>query len=210
MSILMEVKEATLAGDQDRVSALTKQAIDEGIEADQIIQEGLIGAMVVVGKEFGENKIYIPEMLIAARAMKSGLEVVKPFLVGGKMKSIAKVVLGTVKGDLHDIGKNLVRMMLEGVGVEVIDLGVDVSPEKFVEALKTHQPQFVGMSALLTTTMTSMEVTIKALEESGLRKNVKVLVGGAPVTQAFADEIGADGFGKSASEAIDRIKEALV
>ncbi len=209
MSILMEVKEATLAGDQDRVSALTKQAIDEGIEADQIIQEGLIGAMVVVGKEFGENKIYIPEMLIAARAMKSGLEVVKPLLVGGKMKSIAKVVLGTVKGDLHDIGKNLVGMMLEGFGVEVIDLGVDVSPEKFVEALKTHQPQFVCMSALLTTTMLSMEVTIKALEESGLRQNVKVLVGGAPVTQAFADEIGADGFGSSASEAIDRIKEAL-
>ncbi len=209
MSILMEVKEATLAGDQGRVSALTKQAIDEGIEADRIIQEGLIGAMVVVGKEFGENKIYIPEMLIAARAMKSGLEVVKPLLVGGKMKSIAKVVLGTVKGDLHDIGKNLVGMMLEGFGVEVIDLGVDVSPEKFVEALKTHQPQFVCMSALLTTTMTSMEVTIKALEESGLRQNVKVLVGGAPVTQAFADEIGADGFGSSASEAVDRVKEVI-
>jgi 5-methyltetrahydrofolate--homocysteine methyltransferase len=209
MSILTEVKEATLAGDQGRVSALTKQAIDEGIEADRIIQEGLIGAMVVVGKEFGEGKIYIPEMLIAARAMKSGLEVVKPLLVGGKIKSIAKVVLGTVKGDLHDIGKNLVGMMLEGFGVEVIDLGVDVSPEKFVEALKTHQPQFVGMSALLTTTMTSMEVTIKALEESGLRQKVKVLVGGAPVTQAFADEIGADGFGSSASEAMDLIKEAL-
>ena len=209
MSILTEVKEATLAGDQGRVSALTKQAIDEGIEADRIIQEGLIGAMVVVGKEFGEGKIYIPEMLIAARAMKSGLEVVKPLLVGGKIKSIAKVVLGTVKGDLHDIGKNLVGMMLEGFGVEVIDLGVDVSPEKFVEALKTHQPQFVGMSALLTTTMTAMEVTIKALEESGLRQNVKVLVGGAPVTQAFADEIGADGFGSSASEAMDLIKEAL-
>lgn len=209
MSILTEVIEATLAGDQGKVSALTKQAIDEGIEADRIIQEGLIAAMVVVGKEFGEGKIYIPEMLIAARAMKSGLEVVKPLLVGGKIKSIAKVVLGTVKGDLHDIGKNLVGMMLEGFGVEVIDLGVDVSPEKFVEALKTHQPQFVGMSALLTTTMTSMEVTIKALEESGLRQNVKVLVGGAPVTQAFADEIGADGFGSSASEAIDLIKEAL-
>jgi 5-methyltetrahydrofolate--homocysteine methyltransferase len=209
MSILMEVKEATLAGDQGRVSALTKQAIDEGIEADRIIQEGLIGAMVVVGKEFGEGKIYIPEMLIAARAMKSGLEVVKPLLVGGKIKSIAKVVLGTVKGDLHDIGKNLVGMMLEGFGVEVIDLGVDVSPEKFVEALKTHQPQFVGMSALLTTTMTAMEVTIKALEESGLRQNVKVLVGGAPVTQAFANEIGADGFGSSASEAMDLIKETL-
>ena len=210
MSILTEVIEATLAGDQSKVSALTKQAIDEGIEPDRIIQEGLIAAMVVVGKEFGEGKIYIPEMLIAARAMKSGLEVVKPFLVGGKIKSIAKVVLGTVKGDLHDIGKNLVGMMLEGFGVEVIDLGVDVSPEKFVEALKTHQPQFVGMSALLTTTMTAMEVTIKALEESGLRQNVKVLVGGAPVTQAFADEIGADGFGSSASEAIDLIKEALV
>jgi 5-methyltetrahydrofolate--homocysteine methyltransferase len=209
MSILIEVKEATLAGDQSKVSALTKQAIDEGIEADRIIQEGLIAAMVVVGKEFGEGKIYIPEMLIAARAMKSGLEVVKPFLVGGKIKSIAKVVLGTVKGDLHDIGKNLVGMMLEGFGVEVIDLGVDVSPEKFVEALKTHQPQFVGMSALLTTTMTSMETTIKALEESGLRQNVKVLVGGAPVTQAFADEIGADGFGSSASEAVNRVKEVL-
>jgi 5-methyltetrahydrofolate--homocysteine methyltransferase len=209
MSILTEVIEATLAGDQGKVSALTKQAIDEGIEADRIIQEGLIAAMVVVGKEFGEGKIYIPEMLIAARAMKSGLEVVKPLLVGGKIKSIAKVVLGTVKGDLHDIGKNLVGMMLEGCGVEVIDLGVDVSPEKFVEALKTHKPQFVGMSALLTTTMTSMEVTIKALEESGLRQNVKVLVGGAPVTQAFADEIGADGFGSSASEAMDLIKEAL-
>jgi len=209
MSILMEVKEATLAGDQGRVSALTKQAIDEGIEADRIIQEGLIGAMVVVGKEFGEGKIYIPEMLIAARAMKSGLEVVKPLLVGGKIKSIAKVVLGTVKGDLHDIGKNLVGMMLEGFGVEVIDLGVDVSPEKFVEALKTHQPQFVCMSALLTTTMLSMEVTIKALEESGLRQKVKVLVGGAPVTQAFADEIGADGYGSSASEAMALIKEAL-
>ncbi len=209
MSILTEVIEATLAGDQGKVSALTKQAIDEGIEPDRIIQEGLIAAMVVVGKEFGEGKIYIPEMLIAARAMKSGLEVVKPFLVGGKMKSIAKVVLGTVKGDLHDIGKNLVGMMLEGFGVEVIDLGVDVSPEKFVEALKTHQPQFVCMSALLTTTMTSMEVTIKALEESGLRQNVKVLVGGAPVTQAFANEIGADGFGSSASEAMDLIKEAL-
>lgn len=209
MSILMEVKEATIAGDQHKVSALTKQAIDEGIEADRIIQEGLIPAMVVVGKEFGEGKIYIPEMLIAARAMKTGLEIVKPLLVGGKIKNMAKVVLGTVQGDLHDIGKNLVGMILEGVGVEVIDLGVDVSPGKFVEALKTHQPQFIGMSALLTTTMTSMKATIEALKESGLRQNVKVLIGGAPVTQAFADEIGADGFGSSASEAVDRIKESL-
>ena len=209
MSILMEVKEATIAGDQHKVSALTKQAIDEGIEADRIIQEGLIPAMVVVGKEFGEGKIYIPEMLIAARAMKTGLEIVKPLLVGGKIKNMAKVVLGTVQGDPHDIGKNLVGMMLEGSGVEVIDLGIDVSPEVFVEAVKTHQPEFVGMSSLLTTTMGSMKLAIEALQRAGLRQSVKVLVGGSPVTEKFAHQISADGYGENASRAVDRIKEFL-
>ena len=209
MSILEEIKDATKAGDEKKVTLLTKQAIDEGVEADQIIKEGFIAAMVVVGKEFGDGKIYIPEMLIAARAMKGGLEIVKPLLKGGKIQGIAKIVLGTVQGDLHDIGKNLVAMMMEGNGMEVIDLGVDVPPEKFVEALQTHKPQFIGMSALLTTTMTSMKTTIEALEEAGLRKDVKILVGGAPVSQAFADEIGADGFGLNASDAVERMKENL-
>ena len=209
MTVLEDIKEATRTGDENRVNLLTKQAIDEGVEADQIVKEGFIAAMVIVGKEFGDGKIYIPEMLIAARAMKGGLETVKPFIAGGKVKTIAKIVLGTVQGDLHDIGKNLVAMMLEGCGMEVIDLGVDVTPEKFVEALKTHKPKFVGMSALLTTTMMSMKATVEALEEAGLRKNVKILVGGAPVSQAFADEIGADGFGLNASEAVERVKENL-
>jgi 5-methyltetrahydrofolate--homocysteine methyltransferase len=209
MSILEEIKNATKAGDEKKVTLLTKQAIDEGVEVDRIIKEGFIAAMVVVGKEFGDGKIYIPEMLIAARAMKGGLEIVKPLLKGGKIQGIAKIVLGTVQGDLHDIGKNLVAMMMEGNGMEVIDLGVDVPPEKFVEALQTHKPQFIGMSALLTTTMTSMKTTIEALEEAGLRKDVKILVGGAPVSQAFADEIGADGFGLNASEAVEKVKKNL-
>ena len=209
MEILAEIKDATIGGDRDRVSELAKQALGEGIEADQIIQDGLTDAMRVVGKEYAVGSLYIPEMLIAARAMKTGLEIVKPFLVGGKVKSIAKMVLGTVQGDLHDIGKNLVGMMLEGSGVEVIDLGIDVSPEMFVEAVKTHQPEFVGLSSLLTTTMGSMKLSIETLEQAGLRQSVKVLVGGAPVTRQFAHQIGADGYGENASQAVDRIKEFL-
>ena len=209
MEILAEIKDATIGGDRDRVSELAKQALGEGIEADQIIQDGLTDAMRVVGKEYAVGSLYIPEMLIAARAMKTGLEVVKPFLVGGKVKSIARMVLGTVQGDLHDIGKNLVGMMLEGFGVEVIDLGIDVSPETFVEAVKTHQPEFVGLSSLLTTTMGSMKLSIETLEQAGLRQSVKVLVGGAPVTRQFAHQIGADGYGENASQAVDRIKEFL-
>ena len=209
MEILAEIKDATIGGDRDRVSELAKQALGEGIEADQIIQDGLTDAMRVVGKEYAVGSLYIPEMLIAARAMKTGLEVVKPFLVGGKVKSIARMVLGTVQGDLHDIGKNLVGMMLEGFGVEVIDLGIDVSPDRFVEAVKTHQPEFVGLSSLLTTTMGSMKLSIETLEQAGLRQSVKVLVGGAPVTRQFAHQIGADGYGENASQAVDRIKEFL-
>ena len=209
MSIMVEIKEATKSGDQDKVRELVQQGLDEGLEPERIIKEGLIAAMDVVGKEFGEGKIYMPEMLIAARAMKSGLEIVKPLLVGGQMQSIAKVVIGTVQGDLHDIGKNLVGMMLEGAGAEVIDLGVDVSPQKFVEATQTHQPQFLGLSALLTTTMTSMKTTIEALEEAGLKQNVKILIGGAPITQGFADEIGADGFGSNAREAVELVRAGV-
>jgi 5-methyltetrahydrofolate--homocysteine methyltransferase len=209
MSILVEIKDATRTGDQEKVRGLVKQGIDEGLEPERIIKEGLIAAMDVVGKEFGEGKIYMPEMLIAARAMKSGLEIVKPLLVGGQIESIAKVVIGTVQGDLHDIGKNLVGMMLEGAGAEVIDLGVDVSPQKFVEATQTHQPQFLGLSALLTTTMTSMKSTIEALEDAGLKQSVKILIGGAPITQGFADEIGADGFGSNAREAVELVRAGV-
>jgi 5-methyltetrahydrofolate--homocysteine methyltransferase len=209
MSILEEIEKTTIAGDQIKVAELTEQALEQGIDPDDIIQNGLIPAMGVVGKEFSEGVRYIPEMLLAARAMQTAMEVIKPHLKGGEVKTMARAVLGTVQGDLHDIGKNLVRMMLEGSGVEVIDLGVDVSPGQIVEAVKTHQPQFVGLSALLTTTMSTMIETIEALEEAGLRKQVKVLVGGAPVTQEFADEIGADGYGVDATQAVDRIKELV-
>jgi 5-methyltetrahydrofolate--homocysteine methyltransferase len=209
MSIMVEIKEATRTGDQDKVRELVQKGVDEGLEPERIIKEGLIAAMDVVGKEFGEGKIYMPEMLIAARAMKRGLEIVKPLLVSGQVQSIAKVVIGTVQGDLHDIGKNLVGMMLEGAGAEVIDLGVDVSPQKFVEATQTHQPQFLGLSALLTTTMTSMKSTIEALEEAGLKQNVKILIGGAPITRGFADEIGADGFGSNAREAVELVRAGV-
>ena len=209
MSTVSSIGEATKAGDQKKVAELTRQAVDEGIRVDQIIQEGFIPAMAVVGEEFASGKRYIPEMLLSARAMQAGMEVLKPLLVRTKVKTLARVVLGTVEGDLHDIGKNVVGMMLEGSGMEVINLGVGVPPGKFVEAVKTHQPRFLGLSALLTTTMTNMKATIDALEQAGLRDRVKVLIGGAPVSQKFADEIGADGYGANANEAVNRIKALL-
>lgn len=170
----------------------------------------MIAAMSVVGEKFKNGEIYVPEMLIAARAMQAGLKVIKPLLVSREVRSLAKVVIGTVKGDLHDIGKNLVGMMLEGVGMEVIDLGVDVPPDRFVEAIKIYKPQFVGMSALLTTTMENMKTTIAAIEAAGLRSSVKILVGGAPVSQSYADEIGADGYAPDAGSAVDKVKELLL
>jgi 5-methyltetrahydrofolate--homocysteine methyltransferase len=209
MSTVKNICEATKAGNHNKVAELTKQALDEGIEIDQILEDGFIPAMAAVGADFAEGKCYIPEMLMSARAMKTGMEVLKPMLVGVKIKTFAKVVLGTVEGDMHDIGKNLVGMMLEGSGVEVIDLGVDVSPAQFIEATKTHEPDFLALSALLTTTMITMEETIKALKEAGLRDQVKVLFGGAPVSQKFADEIGADGYGANVGEAMNIIKELM-
>ena len=209
MLIFKEIEEAVIKGDQNKVTEWVKKALAESIKPDDIISEGLLTAMEVVGKNYADAKIFIPEMLIAANAMKTGLALLNPLLVGGKMKTIAKVVIGTVKGDLHDIGKNLVGMMMEGAGLEIIDIGINAPPQKFVEMVKTHQPRFVGISALLTTTMPCMKDVIVALEESGLRQDVKVIIGGAPVTQSFADEIGADGYGSNASEAVFRIKEFL-
>lgn len=209
MSILNQIQETTIAGDRDRTVFLVAQAVEAGIAPNAIIQDALIAGMTIMGQKFKTNEIYVPEMLIAARAMKAGLEKLRPLLVGTKVKSLATVVLGTVKGDLHDIGKNLVGMMLEGAGCEVIDVGVDVSEEKFIEAINVHKPGFVGISALLTTTMSSMRDTIAALEKARIRDSVRVLVGGAPVTQKFADEIGADGYAENAAEVVDKIKSML-
>ena len=206
MNVLDDVKDAVVSGNVEKTLAGINAAIAEGIVPGDIIRMGLIAAMDVVGDRFKNGEIYVPEMLIAARAMKAGLNILKPLMVGTEDKSLATVVIGTVKGDLHDIGKNLVSIMIEGAGCKVIDLGVDVAPETFVEAVSVHNPDFVAMSALLTTTMPMMKQTIAALEKSGKRSRAKILVGGAPIGQKFADEIGADGYAGNAAEAVDKIK----
>ena len=183
-------------------------ALAAGVAAETILKEGLIAAMGEVGRLFEENEYFVPEMLVSARAMQGGLALLKPHLAAGGSISAGKVVIGTVKGDLHDIGKNLVAMMLEGAGFEIVDLGTDVAPEKFVKAVSEHKPQAIAMSALLTTTMPSMGNTIKALQEAGLREQVKVMIGGAPVTDGFAKQIGADGYSADASSAV-RLAKAL-
>jgi 5-methyltetrahydrofolate--homocysteine methyltransferase len=207
MADLKALGDAIVKGDQNTAVGITKQAIGEGMAAKTILDEGLIAGMDVVGKKFAKNEIFIPEMLFAARAMKAAMAVLEPELVKAGVKPIGRFVVGTVKGDLHDIGKNLVAMMLKGAGFEVIDLGTDVSPQKFVEQAKAKQAQFVGMSALLTTTMPSMEQTIKALKAAGLP--TKVLIGGAPITQAYADKIGADGYAPNAAEAVEVAKRLV-
>lgn len=203
------ISEALQSGRAEKVRELVKQALNEDITPKKILEEGLIRGMSIIGEKFKKNEVYVPEVLIAARAMHAGMDVLKPKLTETGVKSIGKVVMGTVTGDLHDIGKNLVEMMLEGAGFEVIDLGVDVSAEKFVEAVKEHQPNVIGMSALLTTTMVNMPEVIKALEVAGLRDKVKIMVGGAPITQNYADQIGADGYSPDATSATDKVKTFL-
>lgn len=206
---LDDISKALQGGDAEKVSELVRRALQEDIVPKKILEEGLIQGMSIIGEKFKKNEVYVPEVLIAARAMHAGMDVLKPKLTETGVKNIGKVVMGTVKGDLHDIGKNLVKMMLEGAGFEVIDLGVDVSEEKFVEAVKAHQPNIVGMSALLTTTMVNMPEVIKALEAAGLRDKVRVMVGGAPITQNYADQIGADGYSPDAASAADKAKAFL-
>jgi len=184
-------------------------ALDAGVDAAVILQQGLIPAMGEVGRLFEAGEYYVPEMLVAARAMQSGLALLKPFLVQSNAKPAGKVVIGTVKGDLHDIGKNLVAMMLEGAGFQIMDLGSNVSPERFIEALQEDQVDILGLSALLTTTMTMMRSTITAIEQAGLRDRVKIIVGGAPVTRAYAEEIGADGYAPDASRAVSLAKQLV-
>jgi len=196
-------------GKMDEVKRLTQDALDAGETAETILKDGLIQAMDRVGVKFKNGEIYIPEVLIAARAMHAGMAILKPILSTSTATMSRKVIIGTVKGDLHDIGKNLVAMMLEGGGFEVVDLGIDVPAEKFIEAIKIHQPQVVGMSALLTTTMREMKNTIQAIEWAGLKNQVKTIVGGAPLTEKFAKEIGADGYAPDAASAVDMVKSLI-
>ncbi len=199
--IVKEIYDAVVNGNANSVKTKVQAALDSGVEIESLLNDGMIAPMKEVGQLFESGEYFVPEMLIAARAMQSGMTLLKPVLLAKEIKPLGKVVIGTVKGDLHDIGKNLVSMMLEGAGFEMIDLGTDVSPEKFLEAIQAHQPDIVGMSALLTTTMSNIEATIRCFEENKVRSQVKVLIGGAPVTQSYADKVGADGYAPDANQA---------
>jgi 5-methyltetrahydrofolate--homocysteine methyltransferase len=198
---IKDVYQAVIDFEEDEMPALIQKELEAGTDLQKLLQEGLIAAMDYVGKQFSEGELFVPEMLMAAQTMKKGLEILKPKLGAGGGASAGTIVIGTVKGDLHDIGKNLVGMMLEGGGFEIVDLGVDVEPKTFVEEAKKHDAKIVGLSALLTTTMPAMEETVNALKEAGL--TVKTMVGGAPVTKAFADKIGATGYSEDAPGAVE-------
>lgn len=209
MTAIGELFDSVYRGDIGRIPDLVAQALSEGISPECIIRDAFLPAMDQVGTQFSEKKIYIPEMLVAAKAMNTGLDILKPLLRNDQAKCKAKIVLGTVKGDLHDIGKNLVRIMMEGSGMEVIDLGVDVPAHRFLEACRQYTPQIIALSALLTTTMPEMAIVIKAFEDEGARAKVKIMVGGAPVTSEFAKDIGADGYGNDAAEAVFMVRRLL-
>lgn len=204
---LKEISDALIKGQAQKVKELVEIALGENVSPEKILKEGLISGMDVVGKKFKANEFYIPEVLIAARAMHAGMNILKPVLSNANIKRAGKFAIGTVKGDLHDIGKNLVAMMMEGAGFEVIDMGIDVAPEKFVEVAKNEKVDIIGLSALLTTTMPAMKTTIQLIKKEGLK--VKTMVGGAPVTQNYADEIGADGYAPDAASSVDKAKELL-
>ncbi|MBI3989067.1 MAG: corrinoid protein [candidate division NC10 bacterium] len=206
---LKMLAEAVIRGDAKECARLTQEGLDNGLSPQVLLNDGLMAGMAVIGERFKCNDIYVPEVLIAARAMKAGMVILRPKLAETGAKPVGKVVAGTVKGDLHDIGKNIVCMMLEGAGFQVTDLGNDVAPERFIQAIKEQEAQIVGMSALLTTTMLNMKGTIEALKAAGLREKVRVMVGGAPVTQRFAEEIGADGYAENAAVAVEKAKELL-
>lgn len=209
MAVFEDLSNGIIAGNLARVSEVTKKAVEDGLAPTDIINQGLITGMSVVGARFKAGEMFVPEVLMAARAMNAGLDIVKPLIAETDIPSGGKVVVGTVKGDLHDIGKNLVAMMLESGGFNVVNLGVDIAPENFAAAVKEQKPQIVALSALLTTTMLAMKDTIEVLKEEGLRNSVRVIIGGAPVTQQFADEIGADGYAPDAASATDLAKKLL-
>jgi 5-methyltetrahydrofolate--homocysteine methyltransferase len=210
MSILDDLRQSVIDGEMNVTQELVQKTLAEKMPPEQILKDGLISAMAEVGRKFECDEFFVPEMLISARAMKSGLVLLRPHLIAANVQAVGKVVIGTVQGDLHDIGKNLVSMMLEGAGFEVIDLGVDVSPDKYVAAVKEHHPDLVACSALLTTTMLRMNDIILLLKDAGLRDRVKVMIGGAPVTDKYATDIGADGYAPDAASAASLAKELIL
>ncbi|MCM8790672.1 MAG: corrinoid protein [Candidatus Omnitrophica bacterium] len=207
--VLQNIRDAIMNGDRAAVVALTKAALEEGISLKDVMDKALIAGMEIVGGKFKRNEIFIPEVLISAKAMQEGMALLEPHFTKHGIKPVGRVLIGTVKGDLHDIGKNIVSMMLKGACFEIEDLGIDVSPQRFIDAAKAKEVDVIAMSSLLTTSMGAMKDTINALKESGIRHKVKVLVGGAPVTQDFASAIGADGYAKDAAGAVDKARELL-
>jgi len=208
--IMQEMAYELIVGNNTEVDRLTQEALAEGFTANQLLDDGLLNGMAIVGVKFRDNLIFVPEVLVAARAMKAGMVYIEPILSASGVEPAGTIVMGTVKGDLHDIGKNLCIMMLRGAGFVVHDIGVDSSPEDFVEAFEEHSADVIGMSALLTTTMPNMGRTIATFEDLGIRDEVRIMVGGAPVTQDFADEMGADAYGDNAVDAVDKAKELIV
>lgn len=208
-SILIAVKNALISGDRSHLVELTKQALSQGIKPEKILYEGLIPGMAVVGEKFKNDEFYIPEVILRAMSFKDSVNILRPLLMDKDIKTMGKVLIGTVQGDLHDVGKNLVSLMLEASGYQVIDLGVDIAIQTFVEKAKEHNVNIVGLSALLTTTMPNMKKVIQALQEEGLRGKVKVIIGGAPVSQSFADQVGADAYGHDATDAVEKIRLLL-
>jgi len=209
MDIFEQIADEVQKGNSDSVEEMTKKALSEDISAEEILNNGLVAGMSIVSEKFKNNEIFIPEVLISAKSMYSGLGIIKPLLAESNVKSKGKVVIGTVKGDLHDIGKNIVAMLLQGAGFDVVDLGADVPKEKFLEFVKKEQADILGMSALLTTTMIYMKETIEILKNAGVRENVKVIIGGAPVTESYAAQINADGYAPDAASAVDLTKKLL-
>jgi len=209
VSLLQEMAEALMKGKANDVKDMVQKALDEGEAPGNILNEGLLAGMSVIGERFKKNEVYVPEVLIAARAMKSGMEILQPQLASAGVEPVGTAVMGTVKGDLHDIGKNLVCMMLEGAGFKVVDVGIDVEPQKFVDAATENNATVIGVSALLTTTMTNMKAVVEAVKASAVAGTAKVMIGGAPVTQAFCDEIGADGYAPDAASAADLAKSMI-
>lgn len=209
MSLLDKMNTSIIEGDRDKVEELTRQALEQGIEVKAILNEGMIAAMDVVGQRFESGEMFIPEMIVAGEAMTRGLNILRPLFKESGIKPQGTVVIGTVKGDVHSIGKSLASMMMEGAGFKIIDLGVNVSPEQFVNSVREEGAQLVGMSALLTTTMPLMKATIDALKEAGLLDKVKTLIGGAPITQEYADKIGADGYAPDAATGVKKVKELV-
>jgi 5-methyltetrahydrofolate--homocysteine methyltransferase len=206
---LTMLAEAVIRGDAKESARLTRAGLDDGLSPERLLHDGLTAGLAVIGAQFKANEVYVPEVLVAARAMKAGMAILRPRLAEAGARPLGKVVAGTIKGDLHDIGKSIVCMMLEGAGFQVIDLGNNVAPERFVEAVREHDAQLIGMSSLLTTTMLNMAATIEALKGAGVRERVRVMVGGAPVTQEFAEQIGADGYAENGAAAVEKAKDLL-